>query len=380
MINSLSIRNFKGLDKFDLQDISRINLLGGKNNAGKTTILEALFMFYDRLNPNMILRQYNYNDMLSLRENVMRMFAGVDKNNIDALVRVIEPEDKRAEFEVAYKKFVGAVETLMPGNVSKDILNDVKWLSYIRAAAKMRYNPEKKLDISDCGEKVKEIISKYLESSGVIQWISPITLFENDFMKKIESKMSDEAIASSMEHAAKNVISIKMDENPVYYTSLFEKLMQILEETRNDWVEKKARLKDFIDREIKGGEEDVASELGLNKKEFAIFETLRDALQDKDTSGNIAKEEETEYMPDMMISFAKEFAKEFNKNMLDNWHMTGWSENSTKISQVENKIYMFLLGKSQRIREVYDKDTIAKIKELKEQMVKLAKIHYATLE
>ena len=64
----------------------------------------------------------------------------------------------------------------MPGNVSKDILNDVKWLSYIRAAAKMRYNPQDKLDISDCGEKVKEIISKHLESSGVISDISNNTI------------------------------------------------------------------------------------------------------------------------------------------------------------------------------------------------------------
>ncbi len=66
----------------------------------------------------------------------------------------------------------------MPGHVGTDILNDVKWLSYIRAAAKMRFNPEQKLDIRDCGEKVKQIISEHLSSSGVIQWIEPITLFE----------------------------------------------------------------------------------------------------------------------------------------------------------------------------------------------------------
>lgn len=371
-----------------LQAIARVNrTCGDRKKCGYVIdyygvldfLEEALAIFdKDELGNPMESMDSLHNEMLSYRENVMRMFTGVDKNNIDDLVKVIEPEDKRAEFEVAYKKFAGSVESLMPGNVSKDILNDVKWLSYIRAAAKMRYNPQDKLDISDCGEKVKEIISKHLESSGVISWISPITLFESDFEMQIEKNMSDEAVASSMEHAAKNVINLKMDENPVYFTSLLEKLSQILEETKNDWVEKKARLKEFIDRELKSGQEDEASNLGLTTKEFAVFETLRKVLEGKDLS-KVSKEEAI-YSSDATINFAKEFSKEFNDNMIKEWHMTGWSENQTKTSQVDTKIYMYLLSKSAKIREVYGPETIAKIKELKEQILKLAKIHYANID
>ncbi|MET1249224.1 AAA family ATPase [Sporolactobacillus sp. STCC-11] len=60
MIRSVSVKNFKGLKSVSLKNASRINLLGGKNNAGKTSILEALFLYHDRLNPNMLLRQYNW--------------------------------------------------------------------------------------------------------------------------------------------------------------------------------------------------------------------------------------------------------------------------------------------------------------------------------
>ncbi|WP_343101272.1 type I restriction endonuclease subunit R [Romboutsia sp. MSSM.1001216sp_RTP31141st1_G3_RTP31141_220114] len=373
-----------------LQAIARVNrTCGDRKKCGYVIdyygvldfLEEALAIFdKDELGSPMESMDSLHNEMLSYRENVMRMFTGVDKNNIDDLVKVIEPEDKRAEFEVAYKKFAGAVESLMPGNVSKNILNDVKWLSYIRAAAKMRYNPQDKLDISDCGEKVKEIISKHLESSGVISWISPITLFESDFEMQIEKNMSDEAVASSMEHAAKNVINVKMDENPVYFTSLLEKLSQILEETKNDWVEKKARLKEFIDRELKSGQEDEASDLGLTTKEFAVFETLRKVLEGKEEDLSKVAEEEAIYTSDATTNFAKEFSKEFNEKMIKEWHMTGWSENQTKISQVDTKIYMYLLSKSAKIREVYGPETIAKIKELKEQILKLAKIHYASID
>ncbi len=374
-----------------LQAIARVNRTCGDRKKcgyvidyyGVLDFLEEALAIFDKeeLGSPMESMDSLHDEMLSYRANVMRMFTGVDKNNIDDLVKVIEPEDKRAEFEVAYKKFARAVESLMPGNVSKDILNDVKWLSYIRAAAKMRYNPQDKLDISDCGEKVKEIISKHLESSGVISWISPITLFEADFEMQIEKNMSDEAVASSMEHAAKNVINLKMDENPVYFTSLLEKLSQIIEETKNDWEEKKARLKEFIDRELKSGQEDEASDLGLTTKEFAVFETLRKVLEGKEEK-DLSKvaEEEAVYTSDATTNFAKEFSKEFNEKMIKEWHMTGWSENQTKTSQVDTKIYMYLLSKSAKIREVYGPETIAKIKELKEQILKLAKIHYAHID
>ena len=321
-----------------------------------------------------------YSEMLSYRENVMRMFTGLDKNNIDDLVKVLEPEDKRAEFEVAYKKFVGAVESLMPGNVGTDIQNDVKWLAYIRTAAKMRYTPESKLDISDCGEKVKKIISEHLTSSGVIQWIEPITLFEDDFEIKIENNMSDEAIASSMEHAIKNIINVKMDENPVYYTSLFEKLQQILEETKNDWVEKKARLKEFINRDVNKGEKNIADELELSKKEFAIFETLREILEGKEEIKGDIKEDSVLYTSNASIDMAKDIAKDFNKKMIDEWYMVGWTDNPTKVSAIEQKIFMFLLSNSQKIREIYGQDGISKVKELKESITKLAKIHYANID
>ena len=41
-IRSISISNFRGLDRFRISGLGRVNLLVGKNNTGKTTVLEAL--------------------------------------------------------------------------------------------------------------------------------------------------------------------------------------------------------------------------------------------------------------------------------------------------------------------------------------------------
>jgi AAA15 family ATPase/GTPase len=56
MINSFKLKKFKQFDDLFLQHLNLITLMGGKNNTGKTTVLEAFFMFYDSMNPEATLR------------------------------------------------------------------------------------------------------------------------------------------------------------------------------------------------------------------------------------------------------------------------------------------------------------------------------------
>ncbi len=59
----------------------------------------------------------------------------------------------------------------MPNHVPKDDLNDLKWMAYVRAGVKARFEPEKNVDIADCGEKARAIISEHLKAKGVYHWI-----------------------------------------------------------------------------------------------------------------------------------------------------------------------------------------------------------------
>lgn len=56
MIKKISLQNFKQMREFTLNKVTPITIIGGRNNIGKTTLLEALFMFYDRANPEVTLR------------------------------------------------------------------------------------------------------------------------------------------------------------------------------------------------------------------------------------------------------------------------------------------------------------------------------------
>lgn len=56
MIDSLKIEGFRSFDEFSMTGFSRVNLLLGTNNAGKTSALEALEILVERANPSVVLR------------------------------------------------------------------------------------------------------------------------------------------------------------------------------------------------------------------------------------------------------------------------------------------------------------------------------------
>jgi len=60
MIKKIKIQNFKLFKEIEIDNLKQITLIGGANNSGKTSLLEALFMFYDRTNPDAILRQLSW--------------------------------------------------------------------------------------------------------------------------------------------------------------------------------------------------------------------------------------------------------------------------------------------------------------------------------
>ncbi|MBF0525161.1 MAG: AAA family ATPase [Deltaproteobacteria bacterium] len=50
MITGVSIKNFKVFKSLEAKGLSRVTLISGRNNCGKTTLLEAIFTLFDRNN------------------------------------------------------------------------------------------------------------------------------------------------------------------------------------------------------------------------------------------------------------------------------------------------------------------------------------------
>jgi hypothetical protein len=67
-LESLEIRNFKGLGHVKFDRVGRVNLITGKNNVGKTSVLEAISLWGAGLNPEQLFKLFERRE--STGENV----------------------------------------------------------------------------------------------------------------------------------------------------------------------------------------------------------------------------------------------------------------------------------------------------------------------
>ena len=68
MLQSLKIEGFRGFQNFEMANLGRINLLVGKNNSGKTSILEAILIYVSKFDIGKIQKIFNHRGEYSHRE------------------------------------------------------------------------------------------------------------------------------------------------------------------------------------------------------------------------------------------------------------------------------------------------------------------------
>ncbi len=61
---TLTIKNFRGIESLEIQDLKRTNLIVGRNNCGKSSILESFFLLSGMSNPQLPIVIHNLRDML----------------------------------------------------------------------------------------------------------------------------------------------------------------------------------------------------------------------------------------------------------------------------------------------------------------------------
>ena len=205
----------------------------------------------------------------------MKFFQSVaDTNDLDACVRVLEPEDVRAAFDLAFRRFSQSMDMLLPDPRALAHHADLRWLGKIRDAARARYRDDR-LDLSGCGEKVHKLIADAVIADGIEILVKEVQLFSQEFDEKVEALGTDDAKASEMEHAIRHEISVRVEENPVFYQLLRERLEEIIEQRRQERLEAAEQLKLLNDlREDLKGEQSQAEELELDARGFAIYGLL----------------------------------------------------------------------------------------------------------
>lgn len=78
MLNSLFIKNYRNFKHLEIPRLARVNLIGGKNNVGKTNLLEAVMLYVNKARPSLIIallkKRDEYFDNIANLENSLCLF------------------------------------------------------------------------------------------------------------------------------------------------------------------------------------------------------------------------------------------------------------------------------------------------------------------
>ena len=132
MITEVLIRNFKCFKSLTVPELARITLIGGRNNVGKTAFLEALFLFLDRMRPDMIFRQYGWRGIEGITSNPEEMWGPIFYNyDMDQEIRIsttIDGKSETAKFRFN-QNFVPPAPTASPAPGEHQIPTDEESLT-----------------------------------------------------------------------------------------------------------------------------------------------------------------------------------------------------------------------------------------------------------
>ncbi|WP_186023185.1 type I restriction endonuclease subunit R [Burkholderia gladioli] len=181
-------------------------------------------------------------------------------DDTEACVDALGSEKLRAEFAVKLKAFLASLDTVLPRPEGLPYSGDAKRLAYIYARARNRYKDTPVLG-KDVGAKVRKLIDDHVISLGIDPKIPPIQLTDVEFDAHLSRVANARAKASEMEHAIRSHIRKHIEEDPVLYRKLSERLSDILKTLGEQWDEVIVQLQKIID-ELRTGKAATADAPG----------------------------------------------------------------------------------------------------------------------
>jgi type I restriction enzyme R subunit len=205
-----------------------------------------------------------------------RFFAGVkDRASLAACIAALAPDDVRAEFEAAFRRFAESMDLLLPDPKAAVFIPELRWLGKVRQAARARYERTRAIGLADCGAKVRRLIEDAIAAEGIEILVKPIPLLSPDLDRKLAALETDEAKASEMEHALAAEIHVHLEEDPVFYESLRDRLQRILDDKKARRIDSAEELQRCLDlRQEVGSRGKAAEDFGLSPTGRALYDVL----------------------------------------------------------------------------------------------------------
>lgn len=241
---------------------------------------------------------------------VKRFFSNIpnsyssDKYVEACVLESLSSRDQRIRFEKAFKEFVIYVNNIMPNKEANQFKKDLFFYGKIYNDMRLNYDIKKR-SILDVSEKIKNLIYEHLKTEGVIVLHDPISIYSADFNELVNKKKSDSAKASMMEHKIRTTITNLMPTNPVYFTSLRERLEKVISEHEKDILNVTSLLVELNDLKDDLDVSKIAKKHNMKEEEYAIYQLLRNIYIKFD-----AEKEQKVHLKDEDVKVLEEASKE----------------------------------------------------------------------
>jgi AAA15 family ATPase/GTPase len=133
MITSFNIQNFRCFQDFTIQPLERVNLIVGKNDVGKTALLEALWLHFGYYNPALTLSIDNFRgiEKFQASELLWDLFNDFDPSKLVKLSSKDEdgrPRVLRIEINEKHQKTVGLNKARQRGSSQTSANKPTGWV------------------------------------------------------------------------------------------------------------------------------------------------------------------------------------------------------------------------------------------------------------
>ena len=197
MFSNIYIKNYRGLRSAEIKGLSQINLLFGKNNCGKSSVLESIFLISGQSNPTLPVTVNNMRGISSFSEQAMTIdFYGSDPEN---KISIVAEGDVRRELTVEMIRSDShdvSLENLHSGKSDEALLDYGLKSHYKLNGNNTQYNSEIRLSKNKSSKGRVGIDKRYKETllsqfipSGFLQ--IPIT---DKFANIVKNKQEGEIL------------------------------------------------------------------------------------------------------------------------------------------------------------------------------------------
>src|SRR5919199_4911409 len=228
------------------------------------------------------------------------------REEYDTLIQHLGTEDNWYAFHRLAKDFIKAYDALSPDPKILKYRDDLKWVAGFLPLGTLTFEKRESTLPRDVSAKIREMLDEHLSVTGITTLCKLHDITDPDFWKdfysdKAEPEIQIAAVRKSAE--LRKIMEKKEEENPLFYGSFSEQVLEVLRQFEQGQIESAETLKRYaqIVRNMQSAES-AHQQSNLNQKAYGILKILEAFLpeiqgQESSTQSNDSDSADNELNP-----------------------------------------------------------------------------------